>query len=233
MGVTKTDFIRGMQCPRMLWLDKHHPEHKTIPPEVQRRLDQGNEFGDRAMGLFGPFTEVREYYPGTTHPDKRRMAKKTQELIDFGEPVICEAAFLDAAGNYCAVDILRRFGAGYEMYEVKNSPEVAERFITDAAFQAYLIRERIGLELTRVSIVYNSGDPGSPYMIEDVTDRVFSRFPMIAENIDRLGAIAAQKAEVKYPRGLQCGTPYECWYADYCYEREKQEGVQLSMPLSM
>lgn len=232
MGVTKTDFIRGMQCPRMLWLDKHHPEHKTIPPEVQRRLDQGNEFGDRAMGLFGPFTEVREYYPGTTHPDKRRMAKKTQELIDFGEPVICEAAFLDAAGNYCAVDILRRFGAGYEMYEVKNSPEVAERFITDAAFQAYLIRERIGLELTRVSIVYNSGDPSSPYMIEDVTDRAFSRFPMIAENIDRLGVIAAQKAEVKCPRGLQCITPYECWYADYCYACEKQEGVQLQIPLA-
>lgn len=23
MGVTKTDFMRGMQCPRMLWIDKH------------------------------------------------------------------------------------------------------------------------------------------------------------------------------------------------------------------
>lgn len=23
MVVTKTDFMRGMQCPRMLWLDKH------------------------------------------------------------------------------------------------------------------------------------------------------------------------------------------------------------------
>lgn len=23
MGVTKTDFMRGMQCQRMLWLDKH------------------------------------------------------------------------------------------------------------------------------------------------------------------------------------------------------------------
>ena len=43
MGVTKTDFMRGMQCPRMLWLDKHHPELKVIPPEVQARLDAGNE----------------------------------------------------------------------------------------------------------------------------------------------------------------------------------------------
>ena len=232
MGVTKTDFVRGIQCPRMLWLDKHHPEHKTIPPEVQRLLDKGNEFGDRAMGMFGPFVEVREYYPGTNRPDKLRMAKKTLELIDFGEPIICEAAFLDDAGNYCAVDILRRMGAGYEMYEVKNSPKITDRFIVDAAFQAYLIRERIGLNLNCVSIVYNSGNPGSPYVIEDITDRAFVCFPMVAENIDRLGAIAAQKAEVKCPRGLQCVTPYECWYADYCYACEKQEGVQLQIPLT-
>ena len=38
MGVTKTDFMRGMQCPRMLWLDKHHPELKVIPPEVKHVL---------------------------------------------------------------------------------------------------------------------------------------------------------------------------------------------------
>ncbi len=23
MAITKTDFMRGMQCPKMLWLDKH------------------------------------------------------------------------------------------------------------------------------------------------------------------------------------------------------------------
>ena len=46
MGVTKTDFVRGLQCPKMLWLDSHKPEEKYIPAAVQRRLDLGNEFGD-------------------------------------------------------------------------------------------------------------------------------------------------------------------------------------------
>ena len=50
MGITKTDFMRGMQCPKMLWLDKHKPKLKVIPPEVQEKLDAGNEFGDLAMG---------------------------------------------------------------------------------------------------------------------------------------------------------------------------------------
>ena len=65
MGITKTDFMRGMQCPKMLWLDKHKPKLKVIPPEVQRRLDAGNNFGDRAMGMFGPFEEMTVYLPGT------------------------------------------------------------------------------------------------------------------------------------------------------------------------
>ena len=51
MAITKTDFMRGMQCPKMLWLDKHRPGLKVIPPEIQEKLDAGNEFGDRAMGM--------------------------------------------------------------------------------------------------------------------------------------------------------------------------------------
>ena len=37
MGITKTDFMRGMQCRKMLWLDKHKPKLKVIPPEIQKK----------------------------------------------------------------------------------------------------------------------------------------------------------------------------------------------------
>lgn len=231
MGVTKTDFVRGMQCPRMLWLDKHHPEFKKIPAEVQQKLDKGNEFGDAAMGMFGPYVEVREYYPGTTRPNKVLMAAKTKELLAAETPIICEAAFMDRDGNYCAVDILRKTDTGYEMFEVKNAAYVTDRFIVDAGFQAYLIRERCDLPLERVSIVYNSGILEAPHAIEDITGKAFACFPMVAENLDRLVAIKEQQAEVKCPRGLQCVTPYECWYADYCYEQEKAESAQLRFDL--
>jgi len=58
MAVSKTDFVRGLQCKKMLWLDAHAPEYKIIPPEVQAKLDAGNEFGDQAMGIFGDFVET-------------------------------------------------------------------------------------------------------------------------------------------------------------------------------
>ena len=44
MAITKTDFMRGMQCRKMLWLDRHKPGLRVIPPEVQVRLDAGNAF---------------------------------------------------------------------------------------------------------------------------------------------------------------------------------------------
>ena len=59
MPVSKTDFIRALQCEKMLWLDAHAPELKIIPPEVQARLDAGNDFGDVAMGIFGDRSEER------------------------------------------------------------------------------------------------------------------------------------------------------------------------------
>ena len=55
MGLSKTEFMRGMQCPKQLWLDTNKLELKIIPEQTQRRLDRGNEFGDKAMAMFGPF----------------------------------------------------------------------------------------------------------------------------------------------------------------------------------
>ena len=70
--------MRGMQCPKQLWLDTNKPELKIIPEQTQRRLDCGNEFGDKAMAMFGPFVEVTEYIPNTKYLDKRKMVQNTK-----------------------------------------------------------------------------------------------------------------------------------------------------------
>ena len=137
MSMSKTSFMRGMQCPKMLWLDRHRPDLKVIPPYIQKRLDAGNDFGDQAMGMFGPYEEMTVYLPGTTIPDTKAMIANTEDAMGRGVNVICEAAFSNY-NNYCAVDLLKRTDAGYDLYEVKNSPEVDEQFIKDAGFQYYI-----------------------------------------------------------------------------------------------
>ena len=58
MGITKTDFMRGMQCPKMLWLSKYKPEAFDSAAMNETVLRSGNEVGDLAMGLFGDYREV-------------------------------------------------------------------------------------------------------------------------------------------------------------------------------
>ena len=215
MGITKTDFMRGMQCRKMLWLDKHKPKLKVIPPEIQARLDAGNEFGDRAMAMFGDYEEMTVYRPGTTIPDKKAMAARTAEHLEKGTPVICEAAFINY-NNYCAVDILRKTETGYDFYEVKNAPEVHEQFIRDAGFQ-YYIMTRCKLKIGRICIVTHGEDEENPFVINDVTSRAKSYYRWINDNIWDLNRMQKEREEIMTEPGDQCMNPYECWYYGYCH----------------
>ena len=218
MGITKSDFMRGMQCDKMLWLDKHKPEEKIIPEEVQLRLDAGNKFGDNAMGIFGEYTEVTAYKPDGSL-DFKKMLENTKECIENGVSVICEGAFL-WYGNYCAVDILKLTEKGYEMYEIKNSDSVKEQFIKDAAFQ-YFILKKCGIKLSKVFIGYNSDGKAA---FSDVTGACREYYTLISENIFRLNKVKFAKTEPCVHMGGQCDFPYECWYKDYCKREQAENG---------
>ena len=215
MAITKTDFMRGMQCRKMLWLDKHKPGLRVIPPEVQARLDAGNDFGDRAMGMFGPYEEMTVYLPGKQIPDKKAMIRKTQEHLAKGTPVICEAAFSNY-NNYCAADILRKTDTGYDLYEVKNAPEVHEQFVRDAGFQYYIIT-RCGVKIGRIFIVIHGPDEADPFLPQDVTREARGYYRWINDNIWDLNRMQKQPEEVAVEPGEQCCDPYECWYYAYCH----------------
>ena len=223
MGITKTDFMRGMQCPKMLWLDKHRPKLKVIPPEIQVRLDAGNDFGDQAMAMFGPYEEMTVYRPGTQIPDKKAMVLRTAEHLEAGTEVICEAAFMNY-NNYCAVDILRKTETGYDFYEVKNASEVHEQFIKDAAFQYYII-SRCGLNIGNIYIVIHSEDQNDPFLPVEITEKAKSLYNWINEYIWELNRLQKRQEEVDAIPGGQCSDPYECWYYDYCHGngRDRQQ----------
>ena len=215
MAITKTDFMRGMQCPRMLWLDKHRPGLRVIPPEVQERLDAGNEFGDLAMGMFGPYEEMTVLRPGTRIPDKKAMLEKTQDALVRGVPVICEAAFSNY-NNYCAADILRKTEKGYDLYEVKNAPEVRDPFVRDAAFQYYII-SRSGLRIGRIFIVTHGPDEKNPFVPVEITKEAKGYFKWINDHIWNLNRLQKEREEIRTEPGEQCTRPYECWYYAYCH----------------
>lgn len=237
MPISKTDFIRGLQCEKMLWLDAHEPDQKIIPPEVQAKLDAGNEFGDAAMGIFGDFVETT-----TLREDGRlyfsAMIEKTQALLAENTPVICEAAFT-WYGNYCAADILRKEGEGYVLYEVKNAFTVRKEFVTDLGFQRFLLR-KCGVNVTACRLILRGDTPpddcilppdepfekedrrehaGFTYRIVDVTKGAKIADRLTSDLIFPLGKLKRKDAPMpNVSPASQCEKPYRCWYYDYCHK---------------
>lgn len=126
------------------------------------------------MSMFGPYEEMTVYRPGTTIPDKKAMLANTQDAMERGVKVICEAAFSNY-NNYCAVDILRKTETGYDFYEVKNAPAVYPQFIKDAGFQYYIIA-RCKVKIGKIYIVIHGPDEDDPFVPVDVTEEAKSYY---------------------------------------------------------
>ena len=151
MYLSKSIYVRVWSCPKGAWIHKYHPE--AVPQDENKlfRFRTGDEVGDLARGLFGPSVNVTaEKEDGKL--DLTRMIENTREEMEKGTPVICEAAF-SYEGLYCAVDLLRREGEGWAIYEVKSSSDgLQDKYIADVSYQKYVL-EHCGVKVTGVYLV--------------------------------------------------------------------------------
>ena len=84
--ISKSKYCRGIQCPKMLWMDLHMPE-KAEDVLSETVMANGNMVGELAREYFGSYELVPFDY------QKQVMADKTAELMKAGTENIAEAAF--------------------------------------------------------------------------------------------------------------------------------------------
>jgi hypothetical protein len=161
--LTKSRYTLFCQCPKALWLKTYKPEEAVIDTGVESRLESGNEIGDLAMGLFGPFAEVTTKREDDSL-DIAAMAEKTQAEIEHNTNIICEASF-SFERYFCSVDILRKTKDGWAIYEVKSSsfPEFngqetkLEKYVPDIAYQKWVLTQ-CGINVTGTYLVCINSD---------------------------------------------------------------------------
>ncbi len=215
--LSKSQFTRGLQCHKSLWLLKNKPELRAKPDaSLQARFDAGTDVGILAQQLF-PGGVALEYSSGIS-----KNINTTRELIASGSQTIYEATFRH--DNVLAmVDILHREPDGWELYEVKSSTETKDIFINDTAIQ-YYVAAGSGINISRVFLVHlNNGytrmgelDLDSLFTIDDITDLTLSR----QADIPQLLADMRQTLEGAEPAidiGPYCTAPYECDFKHYCW----------------
>lgn len=225
LHLSKSKYCNAVQCPKMLWMQLNHPELFDNSVMNQMILENGNEVGDLARGLFGDYTivEFGEY------PD---MLNRTQELLDNGTANIAEASFA-YQGLFCRVDILRNLGDNkFELYEVKSSTSVKDIYHHDIAFQ-YYVMTKLGYEVTKACLVHVNReyvrhgelDIQALFTINDITADARARYTEVESNLSFYADYLDADDEPELPLGEYCFSPYDCGYFKHCSKDLPQPNV--------
>jgi hypothetical protein len=216
--LSKSQFTRGLQCHKSLWLLKNRPELRAAPDAgLQARFDAGTGVGKLAQQLF-PGGVALEYSTGIPH-----NIRTTRDLIFTGTRTIYEATFRHS--NVLAmVDILHKEPDGWELYEVKSATETKDIFINDTALQYYVVAGT-GINITRVFLVHLNSrytrigdlDLQELFTIDDVTLPTLSRQADIMQQLAVMRRVL-EGGEPAIDIGPYCTNPYECDFRPYCWK---------------
>lgn len=224
--LSKSRFIAGWQCPKLLWWKVHEPLAEELQPDkvLQDLFDQGQ--------LAGEYARLR--FPGGVlidlpHPAVAERLAATTAALGAGAPAIFEAGFV-AGSVFVTVDVLERTPGGFTLIEVKSSTSVKDEHIPDAAIQAWVLR-RAGVPVSRVEIMHLNPDfrhpgEGELFVREDVTERVNEFLPsvpaMVEQQLEVLTGPLPERAI-----GLHCSVPRECPFYDRCWPDDVQHISRL------
>lgn len=224
MYLSKSKYCKGIQCPKVLWLEKNMPEVAEVV-DNSSVLDNGTRVGELAKELFGFHFDV------SFNEDLNEMIKDTKALLFNNKVIITEASF-NYDNNFCSVDILKKDNDNYEIYEVKSSTEVSDIYLEDVSYQYYVLKS-LGYNVSKACIVHidNTYVRGKEleidklFKIVDVTDIAISKqkdIPSIIENIRKYNDTTE---EPFMDISLNCFKPYECPFFNYCSGELKNNSI--------
>jgi len=224
--LTKSKYIRGLQCEKALYLEVFKPKLAFYPPETLAKFRQGRVFEKTFKDTFpnGIDLSARLRYRMDSYP-----VLTAQLLQTPGETALFEAGFL-YNGVLVLADVVHKHSDGsIDIYEVKNSTAVSDTFRNDVAIQYYVIRHALAailpqdlfcdrLSLSHFYLLYNDGADG--FVKQDLKEQAHAACGLIEQNIARFKQVLAAE-EPSMPMSDQCDTPYECPFKRYCKRLKK------------
>ncbi len=219
--LSKSTFIRGLQCEKSLYLHKKRPFLRDrLSPEQLAKFSRGTNVGVYAQELFPGGVDAAP----KTHFQMAASVVKTAELMEAGQKIIYEAAF-EHEGVIIALDILVKAEGGWKAIEVKSSKGISETYLWDASLQ-YFIMKGSGIEISDFSIAYintafvreGAINPAELFIIESVLHLVLERQEQVGQKIERLKEVVELKSSPPIPIGPQCHKPYPCDFIGHCWK---------------
>jgi len=221
--ISKSQYLKGVRCPKMLWLYRHRPD---LAPEVtegqQYLFDTGHEVGVLAQKCFkGGFEITAPYY-------KIDLAiKSTQKAIRDGKKYVFEATACSDDGAFSRIDVLSKVDGTneWDLIEVKSATEIQDYYLDDIALQRYAfsnagynIRKSELMHIDNEYVRYGALDPDKLFKIEDCTDLIIDRMTEVKITVRDLLAVLNTEKEPEVAIGNHCRDPFACDYIPYCWQ---------------
>jgi len=191
--ISKSAFLRFLECPRYGWLYRNRPD--LVDMTQSRIARQGEEVEKLAQGLFEKGTKV--LWKGASEDTKR--------MLNDGTPVIYQATF--KTEKYLAkADILVRDADGtrWHLYEVKSTTREKAEHIQDLCFQAITF-ESAGLKLASVNLIYINNqyvfdakkglDIKQFFITQDLSEKIEKNKTKVADAMERAHAVLTSPEE--------------------------------------
>lgn len=226
--LSKTTFLRSVQCHKSLYLNRYKPELRDPPdPSQEAVFRTGKDVHTFARELFpeGVVASSEESY------DPKTWLQRTRALMKEGVGVLFEAAF-EHDQVLVIVDILERVGTKWKAYEVKSSTSVKDPYDWDVAVQ-YRLLSNTGIELEDFSILHinnkyvRHGDLDPKALFTDVSmlEMVREMEPEVSNRIREAKAILSEPDVPEIDIGPYCDEPYPCDFMGYCWRHIPENSV--------
>ena len=214
--LSKSRYLNGLQCPRLLWISSNQPERMSQPDAATQYIfDQGQQVGELARQVFPGGIEVPV-------GNFRENMLRSRSLLQERKPLF-EAGFM-AGNTFARADILKPVADNaWDIIEVKSSTSVKKVNVHDVAFQRYCY-EQSGLEIRRCFLMYinnqdiRNGDiePEQLFTTEDITGAVNEVYSEVPRRVSEMLAVVRSEECPGMAIGPHCNAPYacpvtECW----------------------
>ena len=215
MSLSKSKYCKGIQCKKMLWLEKYKPDEKENLNN-DSILQNGNDIHEIAKYLFGNHINIG------FNEDLNKMLEDTEKALKNKNVIITEASF-NYKNNFCSVDILKKDNDEYEVYEVKGSTKLKDIYIKDVSYQLYVLKN-LGFNIKRCYLVHLNSDYvrngeldlNELFIKEDITNVVYNLQDEVIDNIENINKYMEQVNEPNDDIDNKCFSPYPCAFFKYC-----------------
>lgn len=220
--LSKSTYIKGLQCEKALYMTKKHPYLRDKLSITQRAIfKRGTDVGILAQQRYPGGVNMSPSSP-TLFPKK---VEETMENLNNPDINVMYEAVFQYNDTLVMVDILVRDGDQWKAIEVKSSLKPSPTYYNDAALQYYVLHGS-GVMLSDFQLMHLNGNfvKEGPIDVEklfvnvSVLDYAKEKEAEIASNVEHLKEVVAQPHAPLVNIGVHCHLPYTCDFLGHCWK---------------